>query len=246
MSEESELLFGFHAVCALLQHQPRRVTELLLLAGRDDQRTHDALDLASQHRIPVQRLERSEMDRLLSGNHQGFGLRCKPASPRGEQELPEFLDKLDEPPLLLMLDSVSDPHNLGACMRSAEAAGAHAVIVPKDKAATLGPTVRKVACGAAELLPIFRVTNLARCMGDLKQRGIWLTGLCGETDTSLFDVDLKAPTALLMGAEGKGLRTLTRRECDHLAAIPMPGSMESLNVSVAAGICLFEAVRQRL
>jgi 23S rRNA (guanosine2251-2'-O)-methyltransferase len=163
----------------------------------------------------------------------------------GEELLFEQLSALDHPPMLLVLDGVTDPHNLGACLRSAEAAGVDAVIVPKDKSADLNATVRKVACGAAETMPFVRVTNLARTLEKLKQQGIWLYGTAGEAAQSVFEVDLKGPVALVMGAEGKGMRRLTREHCDYLVNLPMAGAVSSLNVSVATGICLFEAVRQR-
>jgi 23S rRNA (guanosine2251-2'-O)-methyltransferase len=159
--------------------------------------------------------------------------------------LEELLDRAEGPPLLLMLDGVTDPHNLGACLRTADAAGVQAVIIPKDKSASLNATVRKVACGAAEVIPLVAVTNLARTLEKLKKRGLWVVGTAGEAEQDVYDVDMTGPTVLVMGAEGKGMRRLTRELCDFLVRLPMSGSVSSLNVSVATGVCLFEAVRQR-
>ena len=168
-----------------------------------------------------------------------------PSQVWGEAMLEELLDRSEGVPLLLVLDGVTDPHNLGACLRTADAAGALAVIVPKDKSATLNATVRKVACGAAEVIPLVAVTNLARTLEKLQQRGLWLVGTAGEAEQELYQQDMTGPTVLVMGAEGKGMRRLTREHCDYLVRLPMAGSVSSLNVSVAAGVCLFEAVRQR-
>jgi len=169
-----------------------------------------------------------------------------PAGVKSESDLSEILRSLAEPPFLLLLDNVQDPHNLGACLRSADAAGVHAVIVPKDRSVSLTPVVRTVACGAAEKIPFVQVTNLARTMDQLREAGVWLVGTAGEATQNLYEIDLTGPLGIVMGAEGSGLRRLTRERCDFLARIPMLGSVESLNVSVATGVCLFEAVRQRL
>ncbi|MFK8022289.1 MAG: 23S rRNA (guanosine(2251)-2'-O)-methyltransferase RlmB [Pseudomonadales bacterium] len=244
-SNELQWVYGFHAVESILKHQTKRVQQLVLQDSRDDERLRGLVALAERYKVPVVQASKAELAAQIEGNHQGVLARCVPAQVRGEQELDSFLGAIEGSALLLVLDGITDPHNLGACLRSAEAAGAHAVIIPKDKSATLNATVRKVACGAAELIPVFRVGNLARCMRQLKQAGVWLTGLCGEASSSIYQTDLTMATAIVMGAEGKGLRQLSRRECDYLAVIPMPGSMESLNVSVAAGVCLFEASRQR-
>lgn len=244
--EELQWVYGFHAVEAIVGRYPKRVREVLLQRSRDDQRLRTLADAAAGAGISVQQVEKSDLDQRIDGNHQGVLAQCLPAQARSEHELDSYLDTLEKPPLLLILDGVTDPHNLGACLRSAEAAGADAVIFPKDKSAGLTPAARKVACGAAELLPIFKVTNLARCLRQLKQRGIWLTGLSGDSASTVYQLDFCAPTGLVLGAEGKGMRQLSRRECDQLASIPMPGVVESLNVSVAAGVCLFEASRQRL
>ena len=190
--------------------------------------------------------DKDEIARAADGvNHQGVLAWVRSPKPRLEKDLPDLLQGLDRPPFLLILDGVQDPHNLGACLRTADAAGVHAVIAPKDNAAGLTPTVCKVASGAAETVAYVQVTNLARAMDRLKEQGIWLTGTAGEATTDVYQADLKGPLGLVMGAEGSGLRRLTRERCDHLVRLPMLGRVESLNVSVATGICLYEALRQR-
>ena len=242
-----ELVFGIHAVDGLLRRQPGAVQRLWIQSGRADKRIADLLELASNQGIEVLSLPRAELDRKVSGRHQGVVAEVAGTGDRqwDESRLWQHLEELDHPALLLVLDGVTDPHNLGACLRSADAAGVDAVIVPKDKSADLNPTVRKVACGAAETVPFVRVTNLARALESLKERGIWLYGTAGEADTLLYDADLRGPAAIVMGAEGAGLRRLTREVCDHLVKLPMAGDVSSLNVSVATGVCLFEVVRQR-
>ena len=188
---------------------------------------------------------RSDLDALASGRHQGVAALCEGAGVQDENYLFALLQELDEPPFLLVLDGVTDPHNLGACMRSADAAGVQTVIVPKDNAVGVTPTVQKVACGAAETVPLVVVTNLSRTLKQLQDQGLWIVGTAGEAEQLVYDVDLKGPMALVMGAEEKGLRRLTRENCDLLVKLPMAGVVSSLNVSVATGICLFEAVRQR-
>lgn len=243
--EQLQWVYGFHAVEALLDRHPRRVKQLYVQANREDARVSSLLHAAKQAGIATQAVSKPELQALVEGNHQGVAAHCSPAPVRNENELEDYLTGLSANALVLVLDGVTDPHNLGACIRSAEAAGAHAVVIPKDKSAGLNATVRKVACGAAELLPVFRVTNLARSLRQLKRMGLWVSGLAGEAENTLYDLDLTVPTVLVMGAEGKGLRQLSRKECDHLAKIPMPGRVESLNVSVSAGVALFEASRQR-
>ncbi|ACO77009.1 RNA methyltransferase TrmH, group 3 [Azotobacter vinelandii CA] len=240
-----ERIYGVHAVEALLRHHPRRVKRLWLAEGRQDPRVQALLELARQARIAVGQRERRELDEWAEGVHQGVVAEVSPSQVWGEAMLDELLDRCEGPPLLLVLDGVTDPHNLGACLRTADAAGAQAVIVPKDKSATLNATVRKVACGAAEVVPLVAVTNLARTLEKLRQRGLWTVGTAGEVEQELYGVDLRGPTVLIMGAEGKGMRRLTREHCDYLVRLPMAGSVSSLNVSVATGVCLFEAVRQR-
>ena len=240
-----ERIYGVHAVEALLRHHPKRVKQLWLAAGRQDPRVQVLVDLAGQQRIAVGQKDRRELDEWAEGVHQGVVAEVSPSQVWGENMLDELLDRATMPPLLLVLDGVTDPHNLGACMRTADAAGAHAVIVPKDKSATLNATVRKVACGAAEVIPLVAVTNLARTLEKLQQRGLWIVGTAGEAEQELYQQDMTGPTVLVMGAEGKGMRRLTREHCDYLVKLPMAGSVSSLNVSVATGVCLFEAVRQR-
>lgn len=240
-----EKIYGVHAVEALLRHHPRRVKQIWLSEGRSEPRLQALLELAGQHRVAVGAAERRELDAWVEGVHQGVVADVSPSQVWGEAMLEELLDRHEGPPLLLVLDGVTDPHNLGACLRTADAAGALAVIVPKDKAATLTPVVRKVACGAAEVIPLVAVTNLARSLEKLQQRGLWVVGTAGEADKEIYQQDLTGPLILVMGAEGKGMRRLTREHCDHLVKLPMAGSVSSLNVSVATGVCLFEAVRQR-
>ena len=245
--KKAERVFGLHAVSSLLQRNPTRVTQLLALESRSDARMNEILQLAERANVPVRRVSRRELDERVPGvSHQGVVAETGVAPTLGEKELPQFLEALPRPPFLLVLDSIQDPHNLGACLRSAAAAGVDAVILPKDRSAPLNSTVRKVACGAAETLPVLRVTNLARTLRLLRDAGVWIYGAAGEARDSLWEADLSGPLALVLGGEGKGLRRLTREHCDGLLAIPMAGSMSSLNVSVAAGICLFEARRQRL
>ncbi|MFM2483107.1 23S rRNA (guanosine(2251)-2'-O)-methyltransferase RlmB [Celerinatantimonas sp. YJH-8] len=238
-------LYGLHAVQALLECHPERVIDLAVLQGRDDARLEQILRLAQQVGISVQRMGRKALDeRAQDTHHQGVVAKVKSAPTLSDKDLPGILAGHDAP-LLLVLDGVTDPHNLGACLRNADAAGAVAVIVPKDNSAQLSAVVRKVAVGAAETVPLVCVTNLARCLRDLQQQGIWIVGTAGEAEQLIYDCKLTGPMALVMGAEGKGMRRLTRDTCDELVKLPMAGSVSSLNVSVAAGICLFEAVRQR-
>jgi len=240
-----EKIYGLHAVEALLRHHPKRVKQVWLAEGRGDPRVQVLIELAAQARVSVGQCERREMDAWVEGVHQGVVADVSPSQVWGEAMLDELLDRAEGPPLLLVLDGVTDPHNLGACLRTADAAGALAVIVPKDKSATLNATVRKVACGAAEVIPLVAVTNLARTLEKLQQKGLWVVGTAGESEQSLYAQDLTGPIVLVMGAEGRGMRRLTREHCDYLVRLPMAGSVSSLNVSVATGVCLFEALRQR-
>lgn len=240
-----ERVYGVHAVEALLRHHPKRVKQLWLAEGRQDPRVQTLIELARQARVSVDQRDRRELDEWAEGVHQGVVAEVSPSQVWGETMLDELLDRCEGAPLLLVLDGITDPHNLGACLRTADAAGVQAVIVPKDKSATLSATVRKVACGAAEVVPLVAVTNLARTLEKLRQRGLWTVGTAGEAEQELYQLDLRGPTVLIMGAEGKGMRRLTREHCDYLARLPMTGSVSSLNVSVATGVCLFEAVRQR-
>jgi len=240
-----EIVFGIHAVTNLLKRSPERVREVYLQQGRDDEKLQTLFSLAKKNSIHVQVVKKHFLEEKAQGNHQGVAARAKPVQAKGENELLAQLDALEGAPLLLVLDTITDPHNLGACLRTADAAGVHAVIAPKDKAVGITATVSKVACGAAESVPFYQVTNLARTLKELQDRGIWLFGTAGEASESVYKSDLKGPIAIVMGAEGKGLRRLTREACDHLIHIPMAGDVSSLNVSVATGVCLFEAVRQR-
>lgn len=242
MSQE-HFIGGFHAVQALLTRRAGHVQEIRYDEGRHDKRLQDILAKAAAKGIPATATRRKELDGLLASS-QGVVAFLKPDRVSNEADLDDLLVQ-ETAPLLLVLDSVTDPHNLGACLRSANAAGVTAVIVPKDKSAPLNATTRKVASGAAELTPLIRVTNLARTLDHLKSYGIWIVGTCGEAETGLFSQKLTGPLALVMGAEDKGMRRLTRERCDSLVFIPMAGEVSSLNVSVAAGVCLFEAARQR-
>ncbi|MHA6197621.1 23S rRNA (guanosine(2251)-2'-O)-methyltransferase RlmB [Pseudomonas wadenswilerensis] len=240
-----EKIYGVHAVEALLRHHPKRVKQIWLSEGRSEPRIQALVALAAENRVAVGQAERRELDAWVEGVHQGVVAEVSPSQVWGEAMLDELLDRTEGAPLLLVLDGVTDPHNLGACLRTADAAGVQAVIVPKDKSATLTAAVRKVACGAAEVIPLVAVTNLARTLEKLQQRGLWIVGTAGEAQQELYQQDMTGPTVLVMGAEGKGMRRLTREHCDFLVKLPMAGSVSSLNVSVATGVCLFEAVRQR-
>jgi 23S rRNA (guanosine2251-2'-O)-methyltransferase len=245
--KRTERVFGMHAVSSLLQRAPARVSVLLVLESRSDTRMAKVLQLAEKANVPVRRVSRRELDELVAGvSHQGVVAETGSAPGLGEKDLPAFLEALGRPTFLLILDGVQDPHNLGACLRSANAAGVDAVIVPRDRSAPLNATARKVACGAAESLPVIRVTNLARTLRALREAGIWIYGAAGEAESTLYEADLSGPLALVLGGEGRGLRRLTREHCDGLLSIPMAGSISSLNVSVATGIVLFEVRRQRV
>jgi 23S rRNA (guanosine2251-2'-O)-methyltransferase len=244
MSSAPKVLFGFHAVGVRLRTAPRSILELYYESTRRDARMRQFLQRAQEAGLRPIEADALRLSRLAgSAGHQGVVARVETLPT--VTSLDDLLDGVQGPPLLLVLDGVTDPHNLGACLRVADGAGAHAVIAPKDHAVGINATVAKVASGAAETVPYFMVTNLARTLGELKERNIWCLGLSDEADQTLYQADLQAPTALVMGAEGTGLRQLTRKTCDALVSIPMLGAVESLNVSVASGICLYEAVRQR-
>ncbi len=240
----AQIIYGLHAVQSALKHQADTIEALYFDANRQDQRLQQVLQLAQSQDVECIPCNKDELNKK-SGGEQHQGVVIEAQEKQQHQSLEELLDNLQEPPLLLVLDGVTDPHNLGACLRTADAAGVHAVIFPKDKSASINATVRKVACGAADVMPVYPVTNLARCLEQLQQRGIWIIGTAGEAEKNLYELELKGPMALVMGAEGKGMRRLTRDHCDYLAKLPMAGSVSSLNVSVAAGVCLFEMVRQR-
>ncbi|MEQ9918679.1 23S rRNA (guanosine(2251)-2'-O)-methyltransferase RlmB [Pectobacterium aroidearum] len=241
----SEIIYGIHAVKALLERDPLRFLEVFVLKGRDDRRLQPVIAELEAQGIVIQVANRQWLDKQADDAvHQGIVAKVKEGRKYQENDLPALLDNL-EMPFLLILDGVTDPHNLGACLRNADGAGVHAVIVPRDRSAQLNATVKKVACGAAETVPVISVTNLARTMRLLQERNIWIVGTAGEADHTLYQSKLTGPLALVMGAEGEGMRRLTREHCDELISIPMAGSVSSLNVSVATGVCLFEAVRQR-
>lgn len=241
-----EAVYGLHAVTTLLQRNPEQVIELWIMQGRHDARMQRVLELAQAQQLDVREADKGLMNQKADeGNHQGVIAWRKPVQHKTEKHLPDILDAISGTPLILILDGVTDPHNLGACLRTADAAGVQLVIAPKDKSAPLNATAAKVACGAAEAVPYIQVTNLARTMKDLQQRGIWIVGTAGEAERSIYQQDMTGPMALVMGAEGSGMRRLTREHCDYLVNIPMAGEVSSVNVSVATGICLFEAVRQR-
>jgi len=241
----SEIIYGIHSVKALLDNDPQRFLEVFILKGRDDKRLKPLIDELEASGIVIQVANRQWLDEKSEGAvHQGIIARVREGRQYQENDLPALLESL-ESPFLLVLDGVTDPHNLGACLRTADAAGVHAVIVPRDRSAKLNATAKKVACGAAENVPLIRVTNLARTMRLLQEENVWIVGTAGEAAHTLFQSKMTGPMALVMGAEGEGMRRLTREHCDELISIPMAGSVSSLNVSVATGICLFEAVRQR-
>lgn len=244
MTAAKQLLFGFHAVTVRLKTAPGSVIEVHVDTRRRDQRMRQLLDRARDAGV---KLIDSDDDRLqkLSGSHRHQGVVARAEAMPVSHSLDDTLDAVTGPPLLLVLDGVTDPHNLGACLRVADGAGVHAVVAPKDHAVGINATVSKVASGAADTVPYFMVTNLARTLNELKERDIRVIGLSDEAEVSLYDLDLTGPVALVLGAEGSGLRQLTGKTCDQQVRLPMAGAVESLNVSVASGVCLFEAVRQR-
>jgi 23S rRNA (guanosine2251-2'-O)-methyltransferase len=237
-------LIGFHAVIARLRQHAESVREINISMSRNDRRARELIERAQLAEVVVHHVDDRRLNELAgSDKHQGV-VALVDANMQ-MQSLEEILDTITESPLLLLLDGVTDPHNLGACLRSADAFAAHAVIVPKDRAVGLNPTVAKAASGAADAVPLITVTNLARTIRDLKERNVWVVGADASGSENLFDADLSGPLAWVLGAEGSGLRRLTRELCDRIVAIPLTGSVASLNVSVAAGICLFETRRQR-
>ena len=243
-----KVLLGFHAVGVRLKTAPHTIVEVYYEATRRDARMRQFLERAREAGV---RLIEADALRIakLAGSHGHQGVAARVEALAQQHSLDDLLDDLEAQgvrnPLLLVLDGVTDPHNLGACLRVADGAGAHAVIAPKDHAVGINATVAKVASGAAETVPYFMVTNLARTLNELKERNIWVIGTSGDADKTLYQVDLKGPVALVLGAEGPGMRQLTRKTCDELVGIPMQGAVESLNVSVASAVCLYEALRQR-
>jgi 23S rRNA (guanosine2251-2'-O)-methyltransferase len=241
----TDYVFGIHAVSAFMERAPEDVLELFVLKDREDQRMQPVIQLARKSGVSVQFCNRKSLDDKVNGaQHQGVVAKARLQDAGDESDLARIVER-ESAPFLLILDGITDPHNLGAILRAADAAGVHAVIAPKDRSVKLTAVVRKVACGAAESVPFINVTNLARTIRELKDLGVWVVGAAGETETTIFQATLKGPLAFAMGAEGDGLRRLTKESCDVLVKIPMFGAVSSLNVSVATGICLYEAVRQR-
>jgi len=250
-----KVLFGFHAVGVRLKTAPQSIVEIYHDPSRRDARMRQFIEKVAEAGVRLLEADGVRLAKLAGGHgHQGVAARVQEI--KMVHSLDELLENLEAAnaelppeqrtqPLILVLDGVTDPHNLGACLRVADGAGAHAVIAPKDHAAGINATVAKVASGAAETMPYFMVTNLARTLGELKERSIWVVGTSGDAPRSIYQADLKVPTALVLGAEGDGMRQLTRKNCDELVSIPMLGAVESLNVSVASGVCLYEALRQR-
>jgi len=245
MKPDLETVVGLHALEAALKYQPKDIQEIWIDVRRQDDRVQKIVSLIKKAGLQFHKVSREYLDDQFKGQrHQGVAARVLPGKVGTESDLQQIIKKSDLP-FILILDGVTDPHNLGACLRSADAAGVDAVVVPKDRAVGLTATVRKVASGAAERVPLIQVTNLVRVLRDLKEDGLWTVGLAGESDQNLYECDLKGPIAMVMGAEGEGMRRLTKEHCDFLVHIPMAGSVESLNVSVATGVSLFEVVRQR-
>ena len=243
---EADYIFGLHAVAAALERSTGGVEEIWAAQGRNDKRMAQLLALAESRGVAVHRVSREALDLRVPGvRHQGVVARTRLPAAGSEDSLDHLLRLHPQDLLLLMLDGVQDPHNLGACLRTADAAGVHGVVVPRDRAAGLTSTVRKVASGAAESVPFIQVTNLARTLRQLQDANVRVVGTAGEATLSLYQMDWRGPVALVMGGEGKGMRRLTREHCGQLVAIPMAGTVASLNISVAAGICLYEIVRQR-
>lgn len=243
----SEIVFGIHAVEVLLKRNSEAVNSIYVQNNRRDQRLHKLIKLAQANNIKVIQKSREELDEMTEQRHQGVIAQCGQLKKTSyhEKHIPELLDEIKTDPFILILDGVTDPHNLGACLRSADAAGVDMVIAPKDNASGITDVVRKVACGAAEAIPFIMVTNLARTMKLLQERNIWIYGTTGEAESHIYNTNLQGAIAVVMGAEGDGMRRLTKETCDHLIKIPMAGEVSSLNVSVATGVTLFEVVRQR-
>ncbi len=245
---KNQVLVGFHAVNARLQHDPLSILEIFVDKTRKDKRLQSSADMAKAQAIAVHNVGAQKLDELSGGiRHQGLVAIALPI--KLALDVNELLDNIEnkgETAFLLILDGVTDPHNLGACMRTAEAAGVHGIVAPKDKSASINSTVQRVASGAADKIPYITVTNLSRTMKHLKDRGLWLIGTDDQADQNLYETDATRPIAWVMGAEGAGMRRLTKQNCDELVSIPMSGQVESLNVSVASALCMYETVRQRL
>jgi 23S rRNA (guanosine2251-2'-O)-methyltransferase len=242
---KSKMIFGFHAVTSRLRHEASSVEEIYVDAGREDRRMQELVRAAKAVNVRVIPVDDQRLNNIV-GTRRHQGVVAKAGELSLARNLDELLDAIDGPPLILVLDGITDPHNLGACLRVADGAGAHAVIAPKDRAVGLNATAAKVASGAAETVPYITVTNLARTLRDLKDRDIVLIGTTDDAEKGLYDADFSTGVAIVMGSEGEGMRRLTRETCDLLVSVPMLGSVESLNVSVASGVCLYEARRQRI
>jgi len=242
---KSKMIFGFHAVTSRLRHEASSVEEIYVDAQRDDRRMHELIRAAKAAGVRTIPVDDQRLSNIV-GTRRHQGVVAKAGELSLARNLDELLDAIEGPPLLLVLDGITDPHNLGACLRVADGAGAHAVIAPKDRAVGLNATAAKVASGAAESVPYITVTNLARTLRELKERDILLIGTTDDAEKGLYEADFSAGSAIVMGSEGEGMRRLTRETCDVLVSVPMLGSVESLNVSVASGVCLYEARRQRI
>ncbi len=242
----TERVFGFHPLETLLKVAPARIKQVYLLRGRQDKRAQQLDALLAKEHISIQVMDRAQLDELCEGRHQGVVADVVPMKAYDETDLYKLVANASGTPLILVLDGVTDPHNLGACLRTADAVGVNALVVPKDNSASLTDVARKVASGAADTVPLISVTNLARCLKKLQELGLWVTGTAGEAQQALFSADLRGPRVIVVGAEGKGMRRLTKECCDELVKIPMLGEVSSLNVSVATGVVLFEVVRQNL
>lgn len=245
--DKTEIVYGIHAVRHVIEQSPETILDFWIQVSSTSSAVKQLINFAESKSLLLQQVPRASLDKLADGHrHQGVVVRRQKSIVKKGADLQSFLKNIDnKSALFLILDGVQDPHNLGACLRTADAVGVTAVIIPKDHSAGITASVRKVACGAAETVDIIYVTNLARAMRQLQEAGIWLIGTTGEAGENLFSVDLTVPLALVMGGEGRGLRHNTKKHCDRLVSIPMQGSIESLNLSVATGICLYEAVRQR-
>ena len=243
---KSSKLYGLHSVQAALDYSPKKIHKAWIDSGRQDKRLGQAVDDLLALGIEIEKVDRKRLDRLAEGsNHQGIVIEVEMPGELSESDLKAAVENLSETALFLVLDNVQDPHNLGACLRTADATGVHGVIITKDNATGITPTVCKVASGAAETVPVYQVTNLSRTLRWLKGEGLWIMGAAGETAQTVYKTDFTVPTALAVGAEGKGLRRLTKEQCDVLVSVPMLGQVSSLNLSVATGVLLYEAVRQR-
>ena len=244
---QTQIIYGFHSINAALDKHPENILNLYCQEKEAKERLKSVLDKAKNAGITIETISATKLEKLTeSDHHQGLAARIRTPEPLNEKDLIQWLKSTDEKPLLLILEGIEDPHNLGACLRSAEALGVHWVILPSQRSTPITPLVSKVACGADQTLSIALVGNLVRLIEQIKQEGVWVIGTSGEATRSLSDVNFKGPTALVMGAEGKGLRRLTLETCDDVVKIPLTGAVESLNVSVATGICLYECIRQRV